>query len=193
MMHHAPVARLHFNGNHVLVLGETRRQRVTVKQVGAARTENEIVFRGHQQIGLAEHPVFGELFGFRGVGGITGWRAAVRPTGQRGDFRITESPLIVKGDALRDLPRRHGARLRVALDVRGPFDGLWVGHEQKRAGLAGAMTHLAVVLQNRQYVAVVGYVAVFLDRVLREDWAADRLGDRCGYHFAGQQLLERVP
>src|SRR5262249_28126306 len=80
--------------------------------------------------------------------------------------------LVVVGAAVHGLPGRHLPRLRVVLDVAGPIHGLLVGQERERPDLAGAVAALAVVLEDGQYVAVVGDRAVLLGRLLLGDRAA---------------------
>ena len=155
---------------------------------------DDVVVGGRQhQVRRAELPAFGELLFGRGVLRIAGGSTVVGPVGDQGEFLVRQPALVTHGHARRRLPRRHHLLLRVLLDVRGPVDRLLVLHQREGARLARTMTCLAVVLQDRQHVAVIGRLRCGRDRLGVAIDHADHLLSSPAPRPAGPTGFRRAP
>ena len=154
VMQDAVVARLDLDGRDELVLVQVGGQHETAEQVAAGRADGHLLGHGQHQVRLAELPALDEFPRRWGVLGIALRNAAVRPGRQRGHVLVGHVTLVVEGHALDRLPGRHLSALGVVFNVRGPVDGLLIGHERERGDLAGPMALLAVLLQDRLHVAM---------------------------------------
>ena len=149
---------------------------------------------GQDQVRLAELPAVGELRA--AAGRPSGRPPGVPPSTHAASVAISASVSrrsLWNGDARRSASTAASCGLRVLLDVVGPVDRLLVGHQRERPDLAGPVARLAVLLQDRQHVPVVGDRRRRpCDRVAAADRAADGLGRRRADRLAGEQVVEGV-
>ena len=190
VVQHARIAGPDLDGGHIFVLGQPGRQHHDAEQVPAAGADGDLLRHRQHQVGFAHLPAVHELTRRRRVLDVPLRRVGVDPLGQRGPLLVAQLALVVERGARHRLPRRHPAVLGVILDVLGPVDGLGIGLQGERPHFALAMALLAVCLQDRQHVAVIGDPPVLDRLLLADDGAADGPRGRDADVLAGQDVFE---
>src|SRR5262249_10536563 len=155
-------------------------QDIAAEGVGPARAEGKLVASREDEIGLAEHPVVGEFPGRRGIFLVPLRRAAIDPRGERLDFVVSQTALVVERVLVgRRLPRRYLAISGCSFASLGPRHRLFVGHQAERSDFTWPVANLAVLLQDRGDILVIRDLGRrFHDGVAAADGAADGLGYR---------------
>ena len=128
--------------------------------------DEEVLAHVHDQIRLADRPAVAPfpLLGRRCVSGVAQRRSALGPGNQGGLLLVRERALVLEHPVvpLRRMPRRHQAGFDLASDRARPGPRLLVAGERHRRHHAAqvravrAVADLALLLQDRLHVAVVG-------------------------------------
>ena len=113
--------------------------------------------RGHGDdvVGLRNDPAGVPVARRRSVARVACGSARVDPRGESGDFLRGERRVVGEMAAAEiGEPRRHDAARDVVFDLRGEAASLRVGDERHGSDFAGAMTGLAVLLEDGEHIFV---------------------------------------
>src|SRR5205807_6155477 len=141
----------------IAVLGETRINRNVRPPIGSSGLHDQVFRQSYDDIRLANLPrqLIRELARWRHVGGISLRSAAVHPLNDRGDFLVSHRRIVIEvlhAHVLIDEPGWHLPSNDFRLDGLGSRAHVFVSQQRHRSNGAGAMTNLAMLLQDRRHV-----------------------------------------